>query len=210
MDYFGAVEGATCEGVTCDDYCNSGTSTRYHDGTCSAGICSYSSESCSLGCASGSNLCATPTPPIVCSPGDHLDCYGGQPYWYDSCGNVTSDRGPSWPCIGRQVCVQGECQGAECYAASDCDSTQDCVSGDCVEKPITHKKCWAYGEVCINNKISGSLTGVPYCNHFSACECPDSNYPSSCGTYGEGEKARLWDKGCDHIPREITCHVEFD
>ena len=103
-----------CEGVTCDDYCDTDGNTRYYDGSCSAadGSCSYaSSETCIHGCTNGScntDLCAGVTCNDYCSADGNTRYYGG------SCSSGTCS-------YTSQTCALG-CHNGVCDKTTSCSS----------------------------------------------------------------------------------------
>ncbi|MBU4502698.1 MAG: hypothetical protein KKA79_08930 [Nanoarchaeota archaeon] len=133
-----------------------------------------------------------------CTSYDHLGCYGGNAYWFDSCGNpeyVSTYCNVNQECIdGKCIsfCGNGECQSDKNEDCSSC--SQDCACAD--YEQCSWGTCKTY---CGNGRCDGD-ENCWKCSTDCSCDSDEKcNYPGVCKTYcGNGK--------CDGNENCQTCH----
>ena len=182
--------------AACTDECSYGDRRCYDSGY---QVCSnFDSDSCyewssTYSCGSG-KTCSNGQCVTTCTSHSYKQCYAGDVYWYDSCGDKESkyedcgsDYTGSWSsnyCKGddvyrkRTVYDRG-CSGSSCYSNTDieevlveaCDDT--CSNGQCVT--TCTNEC-SYGQ----RRCSG--TGYQVCGDFDCDSCHEWSSTYSCGS----------------------------
>ena len=184
----GACNADPCASITCNSppvaACVTSTSLRTYlsPGTCSAGICSYSSKdtSCQFGCSNG-----------ACNA--------------DPCASVTCTSAPTASCQStstlRKYASTGTCSGGTCtYAYTDSTCTnQTCIgsgcTGTCAQgqktcvsngfETCTSTGVWSAPTACVNQAcVNGACQGVCAPNP-TPTQCLDTNTPQYCDAAGQ-------------------------
>jgi len=149
----------SCSASQCDQndgwYCGSSTDDReqYRDYSCQGNTCTYALTQDNVclqfsDCVTSSGRCE------VCASNYQAECYNGDLYWYDSCGNREELKED----CGTRSCTQDICYTPgttpDCSKDSDCKAGQECSSGVCKTKTTT-TDCTSYlvcgdEETCTN------------------------------------------------------------
>ena len=172
---------------TCSDSTGSGTDTCSSDGSRSI-LWEYYCDG---------NLCALDGPIegncvdgalVTCSPHDHVDCYDGNVYWFDSCGEreelqqqcpegCTDGVCNTNPCIPHS---EMRCDNNDVYWFDSCGNKEELVQ-DCGTKTCTDGVCQGGGNgTCVPYNMRCDNDLVQKCNE--AGDGWDTEYQCSEGT----------------------------
>ena len=152
-----------CAGVSCNPYCSG--STRYYNGSCSGGSCSYTSQVCAYGCTSGVCNSAPVVPVDLCAGVDCPD----EIVSYCSIGDV-------WELTMDRYCYLGSCIYYPGY--SNAHLVQDCGSATCLELSTKEAICDIPVDLCLGVSCSNKI--ISYCSMGDVWELT-LNYSCSNG-----------------------------
>lgn len=170
-----------CDGVTCGDYCSG--STRYYNGSCSGGDCSYSSESCGFGCSG--DYCAG-------DPCSGVDCDDGNPCTSDSCSGGTCSHSPV---SDGTTCGTKDCDYLDNYYISPSNSvlgTSYCKFDNYSDKTRTCTDGFCTNPSCGSPSTSTLTPSAGTCLYIAGCSFSGAsvdgwNYNGAdCGDYSCG------------------------
>ena len=126
-----------------------------------------------------------------CTPNDHISCYNGDAYWFDSCGNLGSLYDD---CTGSETCSGGICittcgeNGASCSTGTDCCSGY-CPAGtcaaSCVDTPCTawYGTCPVSGmQYCSNGVLGSCVASVSHPCIANGWNCGNDGCGGTCGS----------------------------
>ena len=176
-----------CAASTCAGCCT-GTECKGGDST---GFCGVGGESCDA--CTGGQVCTVGD--CVCTSQDHKDCYGGDVYWFDSCGV----QGVKFQECGETACLAGVCQPAscpdgfcngsetQCSCAADCGTCVGCCTGTECKGGDSTGFCGVGGESC-DACTGGQVCTVGDCvctsQDHKDCYGGDVYWFDSCGVQG--------------------------
>ncbi len=162
--------GDLCQGVECNDYCVE--STRFYNGNCVDGECTYSSMQCQYGCENGlceGDLCADVNCPDY--------CLGTTRFYNGTCAEgectYTSLQCP-YGCENG-LCEGDPCTGVEC--PDYCSGNTRFYNGACVDGDCTYSSLQCqYG--CSNGLCIGDPCAGVTCQ--DVCDGKTRKYNGSC------------------------------
>jgi len=192
--YTEEAEPTNCAQAGCGNYASGGSC--YCDSSCvDYGDCCY--DACSV-----CGYCS-------CTPNDYRSCYGGDAYWYDSCGNRGSLADD---CTSCEYCYYGycynNCSGSDtscgCTSCSNCNSSDGCVGTTyrdyyCSGTSCTYSSSYndsrclkSQGETCsYSSECQSGYCVDGYCCNSSCSgdcrSCAMSGYEGSCRCYYSGD-----------------------
>ena len=177
-----AADCGTCVGCCTGTECKGGDTT---------GFCGVGGESCDA--CTGGQVCTAGD--CGCTSQDHKDCYGGDVYWFDSCGV----QGVKFQECGETACLAGVCQPAscpdgfcngsetQCSCAADCGTCVGCCTGTECKGGDTTGFCGAGGEscdACTGGQVCTAGDCVCTSQDHKECAGGDVYWFDSCGVQG--------------------------
>jgi hypothetical protein len=148
-------------------YCYWEAGSCYNDASSCADIASETYCTSAIGCTWS-----------ACASHDSYECYNGDVYWYDSCGNREGIR---TNCISPQICTNDACVNSP---IGNCVGTLTCSNMDDYSCGNFYPACTVSGGLCVNavGMDCGDLTDIQC--HSVGCYLPSCTSHASSACFG--------------------------
>jgi hypothetical protein len=203
------IPGGVADDCTLSEVCNNtSASTAVCEGFCGNGVvdpdedCDGSnldSQTCiSQGWDGGALSCSScsfnTSSCFYCTPNVSQQCYGGEVYWYDSCGNRGSIADN---CTSSETCT--ETSPTSAYCQPDCGNGNVDSGEDCDGSNLNGQSCttlgWAGGNLSCNSNCD-----------YAANSCWDVSADPPVGTYTPDFTMQT---SCTCSPSDTDCHTIY-